>query len=336
MLEFQLRAATRRIETIREMAASSSADTSYRSVFESWDGRASVRSSPFRSLGEDAASGLYFSPDLLPALGHELVAQRGAVAADYLMIQRLYQYLSFTVDLEETCVVPVTSILGRGLVDLRLTDGMRLDAFKIATDEAYHSQFTYSLMDQVTKATGIRPIPPGDPWFLREYRRIAEVDDSRLRGLLPIFFAVVSETLVSKMLTELPRDQRIVSGIREVLSDHASDEGRHHVYFRWLLREVWPQLSIAEKEQLGSQIPRFIRAFLEPDIVELSVSLKAVGLSMPEIEEVVHSVHPEDVVARDVASAGAQTVKYFQEVGALDLAVVEDSFARFGLTALQS
>src|ERR687886_110138 len=53
-------------------------------------------------------------------------------------------------------------------------------------------------------------------------------DLEEIAGLTKVFFTVVSETLISAILSDIPHDQRVVGAVRAVIADHAEDEGRHH------------------------------------------------------------------------------------------------------------
>jgi len=305
----------------------------YRSTFAQWHERASVRSRPARVLRPPPADCRYFPPELFPVVGHPRVRALGEPAVRRLLVQRLYGYLLFTVELEETAVVPVTSRLGRGRLEIDVPDRMRADAFKITTDEAYHSLFTYDLIAQVADETGVPPLLPAEPPFLRELAATRTAGDPVVRRLGPLLVAMVSETLISRVLSDLPGDARLPSAVRAVVRDHADDERRHHAYFRVLLRQVWPQLGQAEQRVLGALVPRLVRGFLAPDLAHTRRLLGAAGLRPGEADEVLAEVYTEPRVNRDVAHAARRTVRYFEEVGALEHGEVREEFARAQLLA---
>src|SRR4051794_5810131 len=112
----------------------------YRSQFDNWERRASVRTKPRRTLDADGPIDTYFPPELAPAALHPLVVSRGPAAVRRFLVHALFQYLHFTTELESTAVIPVSIRLGRGACGLDLPREMRRDAYKITTDEAWHAQ----------------------------------------------------------------------------------------------------------------------------------------------------------------------------------------------------
>jgi P-aminobenzoate N-oxygenase AurF len=303
----------------------------YRSKFTRWDELASVRSSPRRLLADPASDQLFFPPELVPAAAHPLTAELGEEARRALLVHRLYQYLEFTVELEDTAVIPVASKIARGRAGVELPEEMRMDAFKIATDEAWHAQFSYDMVAQVQAATGV-PRPAGEPpQFARRLADIGAQLDPDLRGIDDILFAVVSETLISAILSDLPNDRRLPLAVRELVADHAADEGKHHAFFRSLLEFLWPALSVGQRRRIGPWLPELVYAFLEPDYTATALSLAGVGLPSAVIEQVLHEAYPKAAVRRSVADAARSTIRYFRAVGALDEPETLEAFAAAGL-----
>lgn len=307
--------------------------SAYRSRFERWNERASVRSKSRRVLGECPDEQLYFPPEALPIASHPLVSRRGEPARRRLLIQLLCQYLHFTTELEELAVIPIASKISRGKAGLALPPQMREDAFKIVTDEAWHAQFSYDLMNQVASKTGVSPRLPELPRFVTRLDRIRSGLPPGVRGAEALVFAVVSETLISVILAEIPRDQRLPWAVRESVRDHAEDEGRHHAYFRSVLDYFWAALDPAEHRQIGPCLPQVIFAFLKPDYPALIEALSDIGLGHEEVEQVLCESYPEAAVTELVAAAAGTTVRYFGEVGALDDSQTRDAFVAAGLIA---
>nr|WP_319949648.1 diiron oxygenase [Streptomyces halobius] len=134
--------------------------------------------------------------------------------------------------------MPISSQISRGRAGLHLPEKMKEDAFKITTDETWHAQFTYDTLKQVERRTGVPTHMPETPQFVESLDRIHRRIDPDLRGIDELVFAVVSETLISNMLAEIPRDERLPVSVRELVADHAEDEGKHHAYFSSLLEYV--------------------------------------------------------------------------------------------------
>lgn len=319
-------------DTLKELSRSDSETGSlYESKFKNWDKRASVRVKPERVLETELPGQIYFPPELVPALSHPLVACRPESARDRVLVQRLYDYLHFTTELEEVAVMPVTMSISRGKSGLHLPVNMRQDALKITTDEAWHAQFSFDLARQVEEATGVGECLPDEPAFIERLSRVEASLDHDLRGMERLAFSIVSETLISAILADLPRDGRLPEAVRELVQDHAEDEGKHHAYFRSLLEYFWNALSSSERERIGIWIPELISAFLEPDYRAVSYSLLDSGLALEEAEQVLAESYPAEAVRADVAKAARSTTRYFTEIGALDYTAVREAFADAGL-----
>jgi len=305
-------------------------DRQFRSTaFRLWEDRASVRRKPQRRLGKPH-DGPYFSPELYPIAGHPLVLERGA--QDFLLIRRLYDYLHFTTELETQAVIPVASMISRGRSGLPVSKGMRADAYKIVTDESWHAHFSYDLAEDVQNATGVpQPDRCDAPAFLHRLDGIRARVPAQLLGLEALLFSIVSETLISGVLSELPRDDRLPKPVRDLIRDHAEDEGRHHAYFRTVLRALWQVLTPEERLDVTLLVPAVIFAFLEPDYQETAAALTTIGLSTGQVQQVIGESWPGEVVARDVAAGAAPVLRYLEDLGAFSSRRAVEAFAAAGL-----
>lgn len=323
-------------QLIQGHAGSRVRSAEYASRFGRWDTLASVRRRPRRDFagGEGGAGGLYFPPELYPVVLHPLVTARGADVVEGLLLRRLYDYLHFTTELENLAVIPVAVKISQGRSGLVLPEPMRADAYKIVTDEAWHAQFSYDFACQISAETGVagpHSAQAAPPAFLARLDELRERLPHEIRGVESLLFAVVSETLISSILSDIPRDERLYRPVREVVRDHAEDEGRHHVYFRSVLRHLWPALTPRERRAVGPLVPVAIHAFLEPDYLRTAHHLRGAGLSTDEIGQVVAESWPPQSVRQSIARAAAQLTHYLTEAGALEDARTLASFEESGL-----
>lgn len=303
----------------------------YHSRFGNWDQRASVRVRPRHDLPHQHADRVYFPPELVPAAAHPLVVTHAADAPQRLLLHRLYQYLHFTIDLEAVAVIPVATMLSRGVAGLDLPAGMQSDAFKITTDEAWHAQFSDHLVAQLRARTGIQPRLPRTPQFMRRIADASAALEPGLAAAQQILFAIVSETLISGTLRALPRDERLPSAVREYIADHADDEGRHHAYFHDLLTVFWPALTGTERRALGPQIPTLVRAFLEPDLQAVAFALFDVGLRPVEATQVLDDYYRQVDITAGMRTEAQLCLRYFEDVGAFDDPATRDACEAAGL-----
>jgi hypothetical protein len=305
----------------------------YASKFRRWHESSSVRTKPRRMLDLPDATALYFPPEELPFLDHPLVRARGPDVVSELLVQRLHVYLDFTSELEQQVVNPVCASISRRRSGLDLPHGMVQDAYKIYTDEAWHAQFSDDMQRQVVERTGIAPVLPQRPAFIRRLADAEARAPEAAKGLGLLFFAIVSETLISAILTDIPRDPRIEPAVRELVADHAADERIHHAYFARLLAEAWRQLGARQRRAIGPQLPELIRAFLDPDYAALAGILRTLGLRTDEVGQILAECLDERILARRARGHARHTLRHLARVGVLDDPATVEALHDAGLCA---
>ncbi|MEO9240034.1 MAG: diiron oxygenase, partial [Jatrophihabitantaceae bacterium] len=202
--------------------------------------------------------------------------------------------------------------------------------YMICTDESWHALFSDDLQDQLVVATGERS-PRLYPRFLADLDRMSAEEDSETRGLTRVFFTVVSETLISAILSDIPRDQRLISSVRETVADHAEDERRHHAYFAQFFQHAWHQLGRRQRTVIGPLLPRFILAFLGPDASADAHLLQLMGLDAETVRGVIADTNDPTRVGSTVRIAAAATLRLFERNGVLDDPRTYDSFGNCSL-----
>ncbi|WP_051720625.1 diiron oxygenase [Streptomyces sp. NRRL F-2799] len=292
----------------------------YRSAFACWDSQASVRSKPLREATE--ATEFYYPPELVTGHG-ELQSALGADRLRRLLILHLYAYLDFTVQLESHIVLPVTTRLGTGRAGLDLPVAMRRDAMAITTDEAWHGQFTFDLIERIAAQTGVPPRVPPAYEFQRARGLMRESVEPALRPAFDLLITYVSETLISTKLLMLPRDERLPAYVRGVITDHGQDERRHHAYFRALLPHFWRSLGRRDAAVLGALIPEMIVAFLGRDEALEQHCLAEAGLTPDQAANTAMELR-EAFPAERLLHDSRACVRYLVELGAVSQDMIEE------------
>lgn len=300
----------------------------YRSPFSRWNESSWVRSKPLR---KDPISGLPFSPELVPLASHDAIAKdpdRWTTVLAY----RLLAHLQFTTLLELDHVNAVSSALAQGRAPISLSTEQRHDALKIYTDEGGHALFVEFFSSQVEKTFGLNRSVVGRSQFDRTLEQLIIEHQTRLSpNLIKLFFVAISETLVTKILYEIPHDTRVADAVRAVIGDHAADEAMHSVYFGQLFPLLWDDLSSYEKEEIGRLLPRLVWAFLGPDRqLEYSV-LRRLGFNAKDAEGILEEVYVPGQVAETVKQAASPTLKMFERAGVFENPVIEQVFADYEL-----
>jgi hypothetical protein len=306
-------------------------DIHYQSSFERWYDRAAVRSKPRRMLSEELTSGLLcFSPELALVSRHPLLAACDASVVKEILIHHLFAYLTFTDRLEHEVVNRTARRIATGTMGLGLPPELRLDAYKIYCDEAYHSLFSVDLRHQIHTASGIDCELNTVNLALKSLRRHRDNLAPDLRKLAELFFVIVSETLISGILAKIPPDARIVTSVRQMISDHAEDERRHQAFFSRLCEIIWPQLTDREQRAIGPLLPIFILSFLSPDYPSIRAYL-AKYLTREEVEMVIADSYPPQQLVSSARIAARSTLRLFQRCGILEDPETAESFNQSGL-----
>ena len=304
----------------------------YRSPLQDWEYRASVRCRPRRSLQIEQEQGeVFFPPGLVSISRHPFVVARGQEVIHELLARHLVNYLLFTETLEHAVVNEITFEIARGRFHEVLPAQMRRDAWRIYVDEANHAGCSGELIEDVAALFRWQTVTRQSPSFIESLNTDLEPLSAGERLFLKSFFAFVSETLISSSLKQIPADKRVFSTVRQVVSDHALDEAKHHHYFADFLRRVWPSLSHKERLMVAPRFASFISYFLSPDRKAERRILVETGLSAEQAEQVVAESHTAEELATSLVEGSRATVSLLEECGAFQLAEVRDTFAEMGI-----
>jgi hypothetical protein len=301
-------------------------------ALRSWYDRAGVRVDPRRLMREENREGLhYWPPALAGFMEHPLVAQQGAAAREELLVRQLYQYLQFTANYELRVINRATELIANGRTGLDLPVPVRMDAYKIYVDEGYHAMYSFDVIAQVEQASGIEHRPFDFDTTLRYLHEAQENAPARLRTTAGLLVVIVFETLITATLTQIPRSGDVISLVREVVSDHAHDEGCHHAYFSKFFGYLWGQLSPKDRSIVGPLLAEFIVRPLEPQLDTLRDSLQVAGLSREACEEVLEDSFPAGRTRDTIRATAKSTLRMFGNHGLYDDPGTREAFAARGL-----
>ncbi|BAZ49949.1 hypothetical protein NIES4103_25620 [Nostoc sp. NIES-4103] len=300
----------------------------YRTPFKHWDEFSWIRSKPMQ---QDSISGLPFSPELVPLASHQAIAtdpNRWMTVLAY----RLLAHLQFTTLLELNHVNPVCSALAQGKAPISLTTEQKNDALRIYCDEGGHALFVENLSKKVKETFNLDHSVIGQPQFERTLDRLILENQTRISpNLIKLFFVSISETLVTKVLKDVPSDPRVAPVVRDVINDHAVDESLHSVYFRHLFPILWHHLSPDEQEKIGQLLPQLVWAFLTPDRQYEYNLLRHLGFNKEEAKAILEEVYLPQEVAAEVKQAAKPTLKMFESSDVFSMLSIQQAFADYEL-----
>ncbi|MEU4796610.1 diiron oxygenase [Streptomyces sp. NPDC023327] len=297
-----------------------------------WYQRAGVRSGPRRQLRDELESGrAFFPPALVPYLDHPLVARLGESGRRQLLARHLFQYLDFTAQFETRVVNRATERIAGNRCGVETDAAVRLDAYRIYCDEGYHSLYSFDVVQQVSRASGVTPLPYDFGPFLRRLDAIGTEALPYEPALAQLLQVVVFETLITAVLNDIPKDLDVLGVVRDIVRDHAKDEGWHHVFFSRFFRELWTRESVSSRGRIARCLPDLVRCSLLPDLRPVRASLAAAGLAPSAVEDVVRDSYPPASVDEGIRRASRHAVRLFEEVGAMAVPGGAEAFAAAGL-----
>jgi hypothetical protein len=259
---------------------------------------------------------------MIPVLSSELAESIQPAIRLNIQTHHLYRYLNFTVLLESLVVNKTLLGIYLKTTGIIVNDAQRINALRMYTDEAYHALAAADMAQQVARFTGVPNTSASDldAVFLRRLKSIQDAaSSSSLAVLLELVFVIISETLISGTLKDVSYDKSVNSGIRDVINDHARDEGRHHAFFYKYLKELWANLTQAERLEVGRTAPALIRAFFAPEYESVEAELGTYGLPAPFIRDLLADAYAADRLDQSIRASSQNIVRYFEELGAFEV-----------------
>lgn len=309
----------------------------YQKYFDLWDQSASVRTKPntYRFNRSQMSHALqnrhWFIRDGVPVLNHPLMQHIDAEKEQYLLGRFLLQFLEYGTLMEHEFINTMLAEMAMGECGIPIPDRMRLDAFKIYTDEAYHACFNMEATQQIRDYIGL---PLSTAWPLKNsrldgLRKVIPAGPSKENFLVRFGIACISETIAAKELSETMKGI-VAEPIYNIFIDHAEDEKRHCMYFNTLFEVVWRNLSVNEQLFLGKSLPKILKAFVDINTISLADALQCIGISTEAAGIIIADSYPTDFSVKRALSVASVTFRMFARLGILDIPEIKNAFIEEG------
>lgn len=300
--------------------------STYKSRLSNWSTQSSVRAGKMHTYR--AVDGTRsFSPELIAVMSHPVLQNACDATRRSVETQRLFDYLHFTEELERRAVIPVCMDLAEAKVPFLVSRPLQRDASKIITDEAHHAECAADLTDQIADVTCVRPHRQGPPAFMKKLHAAEARFGGATRKLASLVFTSVSETLITGTLTRVPADTSVHPAIRSVIMDHARDEAKHHACFSDVIRIMWEQMGLQERDDIGPLFAEFIVAFLAPDLSAELGCLEAAGFDSLQADKIITETYEAINLAAVYRDQAKPTLSMMQRYGMLDHQATLDGLA---------
>jgi hypothetical protein len=304
----------------------------YTSKLSDWDRAASVRRKPRRVLANiEGATSPFFPPELAPESSHSMVYNLGDRAQQEILIQQLYNCFKTVVQLEQDQVNRVILKVAQRKIGVSLPWDIAFDAYKIYTDEAYHSLCSVDLIHQIELATGVVSRPLGVCRCLARLEELILTVPQDLRLLADVFATGICEMLTPSLLRDIANHSQLVNTVLEVTSDHIEDEAKHFVYFSKLLEYLWAFLDERGRQEIGTLLPQFMLAFLEPDYSAIERTLTGCGLQSAEARQVIDESYPYPQILATIRRRAGATLQQLESATILEQQRIVQAFQACGL-----
>jgi hypothetical protein len=189
---------------------------------------------------------------------------------------------------------------------------MKDDALKIYVDEGGHAEMSHALTVAAEQATGVKPLKI-EPAFLKTLDQLVSREEPEFHSMIKLFFVIISETLITGTLLNLPRDERVQGAVRDLAADHANDEGRHHAYFRQVFEYVWSRLPQETRIKIGTLLPDMILAFLNPDTQSMTKMLEQFPETFSLPGKIVREIVDSEATINGIKKAASPTLKMLRD-----------------------
>lgn len=309
----------------------------YEKYFDHWDQQSAVRSKANTysmnsdNLNAELRSKRWFIPDGVPILAHPLLKEIEQEKEQYILGRFLLQFLEYGTILEHEFVNTILAEMAMGECSIPLPDRMRLDAFKIYTDEAYHACFNMEATQQIRNYIGL---PVTEAWPLQNsrlsgLRNLIPAAKSKESFLVRFGIVIVSETIAPKELSETMKGI-VIDPMYNLFIDHAEDEKRHCMYFSTLFELVWNYLSEDEKKYLGMMFPKILKSFVGINKIALFEALEKIQVDRESAEAIISDSYPEDFCVNRAMSVASSTFYNLKRLKVYEISGVKDEFIKEG------
>lgn len=308
----------------------------YHKYFDNWDKTASVRSKPNRyklensTLKQELQDKNWFLPAGVPMLSHPFLKNIESEKEQYLLGRFLLQFLEYGTILEHEFVNTILVEIALGEWGIPIPEEMRLDAFKIYTDEAYHACFNLDATQQIRNYIGLK----SNAWPLKNtrlkgLRNLIPENKTKENFLIRFGIAAISETIAAKELAENMKGI-VIDSIYNIFIDHAEDEKKHCMFFTTLFEYVWKYLSADERKYLGINLPKILKAFVDINTIALYEALEEVGFDKEDSNIIISESYPKEFSVQRALSVASVTFRIFQKLNIYSIPEVREAFIKEG------
>lgn len=309
----------------------------YQKYFDKWDDVSAVRSKSnvYRfndyCLKNELKDKRWFLPAGVLILNHPLLKNIDQPQEQYILGRFLLQFLEYGTLMEHEFVNTTLAELALGERGIPVPDRMRIDGFKIYTDEAYHACFNMEATQQIRDYIGLSK---SDAWPLKNsrlegLRKLIPNSNDKASFLVRFGIAAISETIAAKELAESMKGI-VIDPIYNLFVDHAEDEKKHCMYFSTLFDVVWNYLSHEEKIFLGCYFPKILKSFVAINTTALHDILQIIDVDKEAANSIISDSYPQSFSVNRALSVASVTFRVFDRLNIYSIPEIKSAFIQEG------
>ena len=247
----------------------------------------------------------------------------------FIMGVQLLEYVEKTTLFEVEYVNKVANDLALSKLKFNLPDELKVDAFKIYTDEGYHAHFSKKMSNEIKSFYKIEDdLNPYINNFFQRIDGIGSKFDKKYKYLSELSSTIVSETTIVQDMSEQMKGV-VYAPIREMFKDHIIDETFHSNYFTTLIKILWPQMSIEEKEIMGFNLCESMVILGKPRTDIFFYSLGRIGYDNSQISKFIDEVYNDPIKKiKKRKKKFASTLKLLERIGVFKIDTVKKEFEK--------
>jgi len=262
-----------------------------------WEKHSTIRSRPRRLVEAKERNSDFYPRSWQPLVAHPLVRARGEEAIRFILIQTMIKFMLDISVLETEMVNKGALLVAHDKFSFcHFPKPLRLDAFLIIIDEAYHAYVAVDFLDQVCEVSGVKALN-----FPKKTAVVDAMNTIKLqlpevqREAFELIVVCIGEHILTKELLNLKNEADVSPTLLQVMSDHLFDEGRHATVFAYVLEFFWSSMPTSFRENIGPLLPKFLKAYFGKDIqIEChKMMLAALDFSKQEIQTIIDDTHVE-------------------------------------------
>jgi len=301
-----------------------------------WERHATVRAARRYVLAGEVTGEALFPVVLQPWCDVPAVADRGADARRFLLIQSCYHFMEEIALLETDVVSRLAADVANRPHHVDLSPAVRQVALTVAVDEAYHAFAAREFIQQVRDATGVAPLDrPGVCQLTVALAAALAATPTELHDEFGLVALCMAENSITNEVLGMTQEAVVGTPFHTVSVEHMVDEGRHSGYFQLLLRHYWAALGEPTRTTLGGVLPVFLERFLM-DVSAFQAHTRAllreIGLGAETVDRLVTEFGNRPFERLDHPMA-RNILRLFERSGVLEHAPTREALAQHGWVA---